>query len=76
MTTLTDGRVIDYDLKKITVKEYKTIFEPSERGEDYAILARVAGLKPEEFEELTIYDTKLLWKGFFDAIKEPLTNPT
>lgn len=77
MVTLSDGREIEFDLKKITLKEYKALFDPQQPdGDDYKIMAKITGMKPEEFEDINLYDTKLLWQGFFKVAKEPLANPT
>jgi hypothetical protein len=77
MVKLSDGREIEYDLRNITLKEYKALFDPKQvDGEDYTILAKVTGMKPDEFEGLSLYDTKLIWQGFFKVTKEPLANPT
>ena len=77
MVKLSDGREIEYDLRNITLKEYKALFDAKQSDDEaYAILAKTTGMKPEEFEALSLYDTKLLWQGFFKVTKEPLANPT
>ena len=77
MVKLSDGRVIEYDLKKITLKEYKALFDSKQPDEeDHKTIAKVTGLKTEEFEDMSLYDSKILWQGFFKATKEPIANPT
>lgn len=73
MVTLSDGRVITYDLRKLSVLEYRAIFEPGSKFEDEeATLARVCGLTVEDLHSMSLYDNKLLWKRFFKVCSDPL----
>lgn len=71
--TLSDGREIIFDLRKLTVTEYRAMFDDASKFEDEEIvLARVAGLSVEELHATTLYDNKLLWREFFRICREPL----
>jgi ribonuclease I len=71
--TLSDGREITFDLRKLSVTEYRAMFDKaSEFDADEAVMARCAGLAVEELRGLTLYDNKLLWREFFRVCREPL----
>lgn len=71
--TLSDGREITFDLRQMTMKEYRAMFDPSSAYEDEErVMARVVGLTVEDLQALTVYDHKLLWREFFRVCREPL----
>lgn len=74
--TLSDGREIEFDLSKLTIKEYRSLFDPSQPEEDeYGILGRVSGLSAEEIEELPLLEWKRFYGGFLKKAREPLADP-
>jgi len=74
---LSNGRKLYIDLDKITNKEFSSLFQPGQtEAEEHAILFKVVGITEEEYQNLTINDTKQIWFAFFRKVKEPLENPT
>ena len=73
MPMLSDGREVVYDLRKLSMKDYRAMFDPASKYEDEeATIARVTGLSVEELQDLTVYDHKLLWRDFFKTCRDPL----
>lgn len=73
--TLSDGKEINFDLDKITIKEYRGLFETSQDEEDYSTIAKASGLKPEEIAGLSYNDWRRLTRAFFKKASEPLEDP-
>lgn len=74
--TLTSGRGVTIDLSKITLKEWRALFDgsqPEAAGDE--IIGKITGLTPEEVLDLPILD----WKGLIAAIlkkyRDPLQTP-
>ena len=73
---LSDGREIVLDLNKISIKEYRALFDPDQpEEEEYAILAKVCNLKPENISALGYDDWRKLIRAFFDKARQPLADP-
>jgi hypothetical protein len=73
---LSDGREINFDLKRLTLKEYQSMFDEDHPfADEQVILEKVTGIAVAEQEELTLFDHKLLWREFFRVCKEPLRDP-
>lgn len=73
---LSDGREIFLDLERMTIKEYRGLFDPAQtRDEESEILARVAGLTIEEYESLSQPNWRRLTKKFFEKARAPLDDP-
>jgi len=74
---LSDGREIFIDLSKVTIQEWRDMFDAKQKVEaGDAVQSRVAGLTLEELHGLTVNDWKLLNKTMFDVFRQPLENPT
>lgn len=73
--TLKDGREITFDLDKITIKEYRALFETSQDEEDYATIAKASGLNPDDVAGLSYSDWRRLTRAFFKKAAEPLEDP-
>ncbi len=71
-----DGREIDFDLSKISIREYKALFDRDQSDEDeYATLAKVSGVKPGDVEEMPLDDWKRFYKTFITKATTPLEDP-
>ena len=71
-----DGREIDFDLSKISIGEYKALFDRDQSDEDeYATLAKVSGVKPEDVKEMPLDDWKRFYKAFLAKAVAPLDDP-
>jgi hypothetical protein len=74
--TLADGREIEFDLSKITIEEYRALFDPTQPNEEeYEILAKCARLKADEVRKLSLADWKRFGGAFFKKAREPLADP-
>lgn len=74
--TLSDGREITFDLNKVTIREYRALFNAQQPDEDeYATLAKAAGMKPEAVSALGFEDWRQFGKAFFRKAQEPLADP-
>jgi hypothetical protein len=70
--TLKDGREIDIDLSKISIAEYRSLFDPEKKADDGdGIIAKVTGLTEQEIGSLSYTDYKKLAKVFFKKAAEP-----
>lgn len=70
------GREITFDLEKMTIKEFRELFDPNqsdEKGDE--IIARVSGMTADDISALSFVDYKKLSKAFFKKAKEPLADP-
>jgi len=73
MVTLSDGRQLAPDMNRITIKEYRQLFEPDNTQEvEDGIIARVYGLNGKELLELGYKDYRLLLQEFFAAARDPV----
>ena len=73
MVTLSDGRTVTYDLERLSIREYRSLFESGQPdAEADAILSRVTGL---DVGDLSYLDWRKLAAGFFKAAREPLADP-
>jgi hypothetical protein len=74
--TLADGRTIEFDLGKLTIKEYRALFDPAQPdAEEYAVLAKVTGLGADEIGDLPLLEWKRLYRAFMTACAQPLADP-
>ena len=54
--TLSDGREIEFDLSKMTIREYRALFDAGQPEEDeYKTLAKVSGLSEDEIGDLPLW---------------------
>ena len=64
------------DLNKITVKEFRSLFNADQTPEEGdAILAKCCGMTVEEISALPYQEYRKLVKAFYDAAREPLSDP-
>lgn len=70
------GREVNFDLSKISEREYRTLFDRGQSIEDEdALIAKVTGLGVEELLDLSKNDFKRIWASFFKKVREPLADP-
>lgn len=76
MVMLSDGRTLKADFRKITIREYRAMFEPG-RPQEYEdeIVARVYGLTVEELLGMNYVDYHAIGRDFFEHVQKPLENP-
>lgn len=79
--TLADGRNITIDLNKITLREWKNLFDPKQPDEDEDItFAKVAGMELAEFQSLGFADARTITSGVVkfavEFTRDLNTNPT
>ena len=68
---LGDGREIRFDMRKISLREYRQLFDRTQPAEEEdAVLARVAGLTVEEYRGLALPDWRRLTVAFFERARE------
>ncbi|MHC4334125.1 MAG: hypothetical protein ACYSUV_10300 [Planctomycetota bacterium] len=73
---LSDGREVTIDLYKVTIKEWRDLLNPEQAEEDeYATLAKVCGMKPEEVAGLAYPDFRLLGQKVAEKASNPLSDP-
>ena len=74
--TLSDGREIDIDLGQITIKEWKSLFNPAQPDEDeFALISRVTGWEVEELENIKQPDYRLLMVELVARSLNPVSDP-
>ena len=74
--TLSDGRVLEVDLTKISIKEYRRLFaESTTPDEEDVLLAPCFGVTLEEWQALPYPDYKAATKAFFERARNPLADP-
>ncbi len=73
---LQDGREITINLAAITIQEYRNMIKsdaPEEEGD--TILAKTAGLQPDELRTLDLITYKRVVAAFWKTVNEPLADP-
>ena len=74
--TLSDGRGIDIDLSQLTIKEWKSLFDPAQPdAEEFALIARVIGWEVEELENIKQPDYSNLMKALYARSQNPVSDP-
>ena len=74
--TLHTGKEITFDFHQIKFKEWRGLFDKDEPEEtSNAKIAKVCGLTPAEFDDLTFADHFLLMQEFWKRSRDPLTDP-
>ena len=74
--TLSTGREVSYDLSALTLKEYRGMLSPAQPDfEDDKVVARCAGMTPEEIGSLLWDDYRRLLQAFFRKAGAPLADP-
>jgi hypothetical protein len=73
--TLKDGREIEFDLSKMSIAEYRSLFDPEKKADDGdEIIAKVTGLTDKEIGELPYPEYKKVAMAFFRKAAEPNPN--
>lgn len=73
---ISDGREIVVDLSKISLREYRSVFDTKQKPEEEdVILAKVFGLDVETYRDLPYPDWRLLTVKFFEFARNPLSDP-
>ncbi|MCG3143640.1 MAG: hypothetical protein LC124_00700 [Ignavibacteriales bacterium] len=74
--TLSDGREITFDLTRISLREYRAIFDNAQpQTEEDATLAKVCGMTVDEYLDLSYLEWRRLMTAFFEAARKPLASP-
>lgn len=73
---LSDGREVTINLHNITIREWRALLDPKQKEDDeYALLAKVSGLKPKEVGDLPYPDFRLLGLKVAEKASNPLSDP-
>jgi hypothetical protein len=74
--TLSNGRVLTIDLYKMTMREYRTLFDTKIKPEkDDVIYSKVLGLTTDELTDLPQPDWQRACLAVIDAARKPLSDP-
>lgn len=74
--TLFSGREVVVDISKISTAEWKSITRAGLTDEqEYELVGKVTGIKPEELAKMAQPDYRVLVDLFLKAGTQPLTNP-
>ena len=73
---LSDGRELDIDLHRVTIKEWRALLDPEQSNADeYATLAKIVGWKAKDVESLPYPDFRLLGMKVAEKASNPLSDP-
>lgn len=73
---LSNGRALSIDLTRMSMREYRTLFDPKiEPEKDDLIYAKVLGITPDELIDLPQPDYRAACFAVIDAARKPLDNP-
>jgi hypothetical protein len=73
---LSDEKQITFDLSKMTIREYRGMFDPQEDdNKTDETLARVAGMTLEELQLLSFPDYRKVARAFFSRCRNPDADP-
>lgn len=75
MVTLSTGREVVVDLHRVSLREYRALFEPGNQENEDEIIARAAGMAVEELLDLPFPDYRRIVRAFFDSARDPLADP-
>ena len=71
--TLSNGREITFDFSKLTLREYRQLFDKKQTpDEEDRIVSLVSGIPLEEYQDMTYLDWKRLLLAFFKRSREPV----
>lgn len=74
--TTQDGREITLDLSRLTLREYRALFDRAQpQADEDATAVKVSGLSLDEYLDLSLDDNKRLWRALFRKAREPLSDP-
>lgn len=73
MVRLADGREVTPDLNRITIREYRAVFNPKQpQDEEDATLAKLYGITVDELNAQSVIIFKRLFATFLEAAKKPV----
>ena len=70
---LSDGREVNFDLTKVTMREWRSMFKddtPIDKEDEFA--AKVGGLTVDEYLDLSLLDNRRFWDAFMKKRREPV----
>ncbi len=71
--TLSNGREITFDLTKLTLREYRGLFDRNQKqGDEDEVISRSAGMTLDEYQDLTLYDSKQIVVAFLKTARKPV----
>ena len=73
--TTSDGRELNFDLNRVTIKEYRELFKSEDPNAEDQVYAKAAGVDVEELQTLGVEDYRRMVKAFFDKARQPLNDP-
>jgi hypothetical protein len=74
--TLSDGREIDIDLSKLTIKEWRSLRDPAQPvAEEFELISRVTGWEVKEIENMKQPDYRLLIITLVARSINPVSDP-
>jgi hypothetical protein len=74
--TLSDGREVDIDLWQLTIKEWRSLRNPSQpEEEEFALISRIINWSIEDIEEIKQPDYELLLREIIKRSINPVTDP-
>lgn len=70
--TLEGGQEITFDLSRLTLREFRSLFDTRQKPEDEdVILSKVCGLTLEEYQALDYLSWRRLCAAFFERARNP-----
>lgn len=73
---LSDGREFEIDLNKITIIEYRGIFDKEESNDKSdETVAKTIGLTLEELQALGFVDYRTVMSAFFQKVRDVMNSP-
>lgn len=74
--TLSDGREITIDLGKISIREWRALFDRNQPEEDeFGTIGKVVGLTVEQVGALPFPDWQRVYRAVLKKAQEPLADP-
>ena len=74
--TLHDGRELEIDLHRVTIEEWRTIFDPAQpTADEDKLMSRILGLSVKEYTSLSQPDWRRATVAIMDAARSPLDDP-
>ena len=75
--TLANGEKLTVDTNFISIKEYRSLFNPKQtEADEYEIIGKIIGKTGEQVSELGQMDYRRVLDAIIKAAGEPLTDPT
>lgn len=75
--TLSDGRAVTFDLTRITMREFRSLFDGAQANEvGDELVGRTCGMSGDDLGALPYVDYRRLMAAFFKRCREPLADPS